>query len=80
MQCKKICLTVETSTMKPPKIILRYLLVTFMRRLLVRVAPNIVLLLRTLSWSSLFRGLCLTEIFAHQGLTMLKLSRKADPY
>ena len=64
MQGKKICLTVETSTMKPPKI-LRYLLVTFKRRLLVRVVPNIVLVLRTLSWSSLLKGLGLTEIFVH---------------
>ena len=63
MQRKKICLTVETSTMKPPKI-LRFV-GHFQRRLLVRVVPNIVLLLRTLSWSSLLKGLGLTEIFAH---------------
>ena len=63
MQRKKISLTVETSTMKPPKIL--SLLVTFKKRLLVRVVPNIVLLLRTLSWSSLLKGLGLTEIFAH---------------
>ena len=45
--------------------VLKYwdLLVTFKRRLLVRVVPNIVLLLRTLSWSSLLKGLGLTVIF-----------------
>ena len=61
MQHKKICLTVETSTWD----LLKYwdLFVTFKRRLLVRVVPNTVLLLRTLSWSSLLKGLGLTVIF-----------------
>ena len=70
MQRKKISLTVETSTMKPPKIL--SLLVTFKRRLLVRVVPNIVLLLRTLSWSSLLKGLGLTAIFWTLGFDYVK--------